>query len=82
VAWPFGCCLLYDIYGLLKKEGLDNLMSVSKSLLEILVCPRCKAKLDYLEEKAVLVCKPCKLKFRVEDDIPVMIIEEATPLEG
>jgi uncharacterized protein YbaR (Trm112 family) len=57
-------------------------MSVSKSLLEILVCPRCKAKLDYWEDKAVLVCDPCKLKFRVEDDIPVMIIEEATSLEG
>ncbi len=57
-------------------------MSLSPELREILVCPGCKGDLEYREDEAALLCHGCNLRFRVEDDIPVMLLEEATPLEG
>ena len=55
-------------------------MSLSPQLLEVLVCPRCKGPLEYRESEASLVCRHCALRFPVRDDIPVMLIDEATPL--
>lgn len=49
-------------------------------LLDILVCPVCKANLEYRKEKQELVCKPCKLAYAIRDDIPVMLEDEARPL--
>lgn len=49
-------------------------------LLEILVCPVCKADLDYRKATQELVCKPCKVAYPIRDDIPVMLIDEARQL--
>lgn len=49
-------------------------------LLDILVCPICKANLEYRKTQSELVCKPCKLAFPVRDDIPVMLQDEARQL--
>lgn len=49
-------------------------------LLDILVCPICKANLEYRKSEQELVCKPCKLAFPVRDDIPVMLEDEARQL--
>lgn len=49
-------------------------------LLDILVCPICKAGLEYRRTESELVCKPCKLAFPIRDDIPVMLEDEARPL--
>jgi len=49
-------------------------------LLDILVCPICKAALDYRKAEAELVCKPCKLAFPIRDDIPIMLEDEARQL--
>ncbi|HJW03459.1 MAG TPA: Trm112 family protein [Azospira sp.] len=51
-------------------------------LLDILVCPVCKANLEYRKDKQELVCKPCKLAYPIRDDIPVMLEEEARPLSA
>ena len=57
-------------------------MALSKELLEILVCPQCKGELEYVTEpREVLICRKCKLVYKVEDGIPVMLVEEAIPLE-
>ena len=50
---------------------------VEKELLEILACPKCKGDLEYDEEKDQLICRQCRLIYRVEDDIPIMLIDEA-----
>ena len=55
-------------------------MSLAPELLEILVCPRCKGDLEYREAPEQLVCHACRLVYRVDDGIPVMLIDEATPL--
>lgn len=52
---------------------------LDKELLEILACPHCKSNLEF--ESGFLVSE-CGLKFKVEDDIPVMLLEEAILPEG
>ena len=51
-------------------------------LLDILVCPICKASLEYRKATSELVCKPCKLAFPVRDDIPVMLEDDARQLSA
>ena len=49
-------------------------------LLDILVCPVCKANLEYRKAESELICKPCKLAFPIRDDIPIMLEDQARPL--
>lgn len=55
-------------------------MAISEELLEILVCPKCKGELKLTAASDGLDCGACNLRYRIEDDIPVMLVEEATPL--
>jgi uncharacterized protein YbaR (Trm112 family) len=56
-------------------------MPLPSALLDILVCPQCKGDLEYrLEPDESLVCHACRLVYMVEDDIPIMLIDEAKPL--
>jgi len=50
---------------------------ISKELLDILVCPACKTKLELVKE-VWLVCQnqECRRKYPIRNDIPVMLIEE------
>ncbi len=50
-------------------------------LLDILVCPICKASLEYRKADNELVCKPCKLAFPIRDDIPIMLADEAREIK-
>jgi uncharacterized protein YbaR (Trm112 family) len=50
---------------------------LSDKLLAILACPRCKGDLEYDRDNNKLICQNCRLKFNVEDDIPIMLINEA-----
>ena len=52
-------------------------MPLDHLLLEILVCPESKKPLLYFESEGFLFCPESRLKYRIEDDIPVMLIEEA-----
>lgn len=55
-------------------------MSLPQDLLDILVCPKCKGELEYrTDPKEELVCHNCRLIYAVEDDIPIMLIDEAKP---
>ncbi len=57
-------------------------MSLPTELLDILVCPKSKAPLEYWEgPPEVLVCRESRLVYRVEDGIPIMLVEEAEPLD-
>ena len=52
-------------------------MAISKDLLEILVCPMCKAKVEMKPDRSGLKCIQCKRVYPIRDDIPVMLIDEA-----
>ena len=51
-------------------------------LLEILVCPICKGKLEFEQAAQELICKPCQLAYPVRDGIPIMMQDEARRLSG
>ncbi|MDE3128456.1 MAG: Trm112 family protein [Gemmatimonadota bacterium] len=53
-------------------------MSVARELLQILVCPKCKGELVHRPDDQVLVCPACRLRYPVRDDIPIMLVDEAT----
>ena len=55
-------------------------MSLPPQLLAILVCPRCHGELEYREAEASLVCPACRLRYPVRDGIPIMLVDEASPL--
>ncbi len=50
---------------------------LDKKLLEILVCPACKGNLEYDEKNQRLLCHACRLKYKIEEDIPIMLVDEA-----
>jgi len=54
---------------------------LSKKLLDVLACPKCKGSLIYEKAKSRLVCRKCRLAYRVEAGIPIMLVEEAEKLK-
>jgi len=53
-------------------------MAVSPDLLELLVCPVDKAKVELQPDGSGLKCVECKRVYPIRDDTPVMLIDEAT----
>jgi len=52
-------------------------MAISKELLDILVCPLCKADLEMKPDASGLKCTQCNRVYPIRDDIPVMLVDEA-----
>lgn len=57
-------------------------MSLNKALLDILVCPQCKGELQLQEDESGLRCDACRLLYAIRDDIPIMLVDEAQPLDA
>ncbi|MEP6707272.1 MAG: Trm112 family protein [Pyrinomonadaceae bacterium] len=53
-------------------------MAISQDLLEILVCPADKARVELKQDGSGLKCVQCKRVYPIRDDIPVMLVDEAT----
>ena len=58
-------------------EKLEKDNKISTELLKILACPKCKGELKYDEKRNLLICCRCELAYRIEDGIPIMLIDEA-----
>ena len=56
-------------------------MPLTRELIDILACPKCKGALKLRDDQSAFECHNCKLVYAVLDDIPNFIIEEAQPLE-
>lgn len=54
---------------------------IDQDLLDILACPKCKGGLKYLQRQDGLACESCMLIYEIRDGIPVMLIEEARPMQ-
>jgi uncharacterized protein YbaR (Trm112 family) len=55
---------------------------LSKELLDILACPKCKGPVELTEKNDGLVCKSCQLLYEIRDEIPVMLIDEAKKISS
>jgi uncharacterized protein YbaR (Trm112 family) len=52
-------------------------MAVSRELLDILVCPLCKTPVTLTPDGQGLKCGQCRRVYPIQDDIPVMLVDEA-----
>lgn len=56
-------------------------MTLAPDLVNFITCPKCAGPLEYRTTPSeCLVCQACRLVYAVEDDIPVLLVDEATPL--
>lgn len=53
-------------------------MAIPKDLMEIVACPVCKTPVKLMESNAGLKCGKCHRVYPVRDEIPVMMVDEAT----
>lgn len=54
---------------------------IKQELLDILACPKCKQPVRPTEDNNGLACDQCHLLYEIRDDIPIMLIDEAKPLD-
>ena len=58
-----------------------NSNEIDPKLLEILVCPLTKETLEYDRDKQELISRGAKLAYPIRDGIPIMLPDEARPIE-
>jgi uncharacterized protein len=63
-------------------SGRAEQMALDPRLLEILACPEDKGPLLYFEDENSLYNPRLKRRYDIRDDIPVMLIDEATTVSG
>ena len=56
-------------------------MAVDKELLDIMACPKCKGDISINTKEDGLICDACQLLYEIKEDIPIMLIDEALPLD-
>jgi len=56
-------------------------MTISQDLLDILACPKCKGDIRLTEAGDGLICDQCRPLYEIRDGIPIMLIDEAKPLD-
>ncbi|MEA2082659.1 MAG: Trm112 family protein [Thermodesulfobacteriota bacterium] len=54
---------------------------ISRDLLDILACPKCKGEVKLTESKDGLLCEACKLLYEIREGIPIMLIDEAKKVD-
>jgi len=54
---------------------------LDKTLLDVLACPKCKGSLEYRPEQNELRCLPCRLVYAIKDDIPIMLVDQASEMK-
>lgn len=53
---------------------------LDRELLDILACPKCKGGLELSADETELRCPACRLGYRIDDGIPILLVEEARDL--
>ena len=59
----------------------DNTTGIDPKLLEILVCPLTKGPLTYDSDAQELISEQARLAYPIRDRIPIMLVDEARPLD-
>jgi uncharacterized protein YbaR (Trm112 family) len=64
--------------GILAQNAIVSSVALDAELLDILACPNCKTPVKLVKNGAALKCGTCHRVYPIKDDIPVMLIDEAT----
>jgi len=56
-------------------------VALNLELLGLLACPKCLGALTLLPRQDGLLCAPCAQVYPVREEIPVMLLDEAQPLD-
>ena len=56
-------------------------MKVTREFVEMMICPACKGRVELKEDESGIRCVECRRVYPIRDDIPAMVVEEAT-IEG
>lgn len=59
----------------------ESAARLDRKLLEILVCPVTKSPLEYDAEAQELISRQAQLAYPIRDGIPIMLADEARPLD-
>lgn len=62
-------------------DAFNTPVSVDPRLLEVLVCPVTRGRLSYDRERQELISAGAKLAFPIRDGVPIMLVEDARPLD-
>jgi uncharacterized protein YbaR (Trm112 family) len=57
-------------------------MAIDQALLDILACPVSRQPVVLSDDGNFLVCRASKLVYRIDDGIPIMLADEAIPLDA
>jgi len=63
---------------ILAQNAIVSSVAIDRELLEILACPNCKTPVTPVKNGTALKCGTCHRVYPIKDDIPVMLIDEAT----
>lgn len=66
----------------IKKGGffMSEKMKIDEKLVYIMACPKCKGQIEVSSDGGFVLCNVCSLKYRIEEGIPVMLIDEAVAI--
>jgi len=56
-------------------------MEINQEMLELLLCPKCRGNVLLNAAKNQIICGRCKLGYEIKDGIPIMLTDEAQPIE-
>jgi uncharacterized protein YbaR (Trm112 family) len=62
-------------------DAFNTPVSVDPRLLEVLVCPVTRGRLTYDRDRNELVSAGARLAFPIRDGVPIMLVEDARPLD-
>lgn len=62
-------------------DAFNTPVSVDPRLLAVLVCPVTRGRLTLDRERNELVSAGAKLAFPIRDGVPIMLVEDARPLD-
>lgn len=54
-------------------------MALSKEILDMLACPKCRGDLTLTEDGNGLICGSCRLRYPIRNDIPILRVDEGEP---
>lgn len=72
--------LLFVCASVVKNDLARRTISIMipQDLLDLLVCPACKQALEVRSDPESLKCTACRRVYPVRDNIPVLLVDEAT----